>query len=85
MMVYKNKMISMIVLLVFTELVTVSVSRHCSSSLSSPELASMLSRSHILVKASVDKVMTDHSATIRIEDIFKGKGCIDFNLADEFI
>ena len=73
MMLFKHNTYSMAILFLLQVLVTVGVSGHCSSpTLSSPALASMLSRSHILVKASVEKIRADHSATIKIVDVYKG-------------
>lgn len=73
MMRSKHNMYTMAILFLLQVLVTVGVSGHCSSpTLSSPALASMLSRSHILVKASVEKIRADHSATIKIVDVYKG-------------
>ena len=75
MIILKHKMyLTMTIFVLLQALVTMSVSGHCSSStLTSPSLPSMLSRSDMLVKASVDKVRADHSATIRILEVFKGK------------
>ena len=73
MMYFKHIMYSVTVFLVLKALMTGGVSGHCSSpSLSAPEVSSVLSSSHMLVKALVDRVRLDQSALIRIVKVYKG-------------